>query len=253
MDRCMNCSACIRNCGSITFNESGLKFDKNTCKQCGNCAEVCPQNAIEIKGIHYPPEKLSKEILKDKAFFKNGGGITFGGGEPILNADYLKEVMPILKEQGIHIAVDTAGHYTYSVIESLAKHIDLVLFDIKIFDNEAHKKFTGVGNSLILENAKRLGSQDKFKVWVRTPIIPNTTDSVENISQIGAFIKEHMPNTQRWELMAFNNLCKKKYELLGETWEYENASLTSEAKASELLNEARKHMKIASLSGMLKR
>jgi pyruvate formate lyase activating enzyme len=213
------------------------------CLWCHNPESIsfAPQNAIEVIGTHYPPEKLAKILLKDKAYFGNGGGVTLGGGEPLLNIAYLKELLPLLKAEGINIAVDTAGLFNYSAFEEIADMVDLVLFDLKIMDNAAHIKFTEADNAVILANAQKLGSKTAPKVWVRTPIIPNATDSLENIGAIAAFIKQNMPCIERWELVPFNNLCKNKYNLLGKEWHYDGIAPASRQKADELLREAQKY------------
>jgi pyruvate formate lyase activating enzyme len=238
-EKCMGCLAC-KNCPAI---------NTKMCKFCGKCAKNCPCNALEIKGVYHQPEKLVKELLKDEAFFAGGGGVTFGGGEAMLFTNYLKKVMPLLKQHNIHIAIDTAGLCAFNSFEEILNYTDLILFDIKLFDPAAHLNFTKTDNALILENAKKLGAQTQVKVWVRTPIVPNATDSVENISAIGAFIKENMPNVERWELVAFNNLCKNKYDMLGKAWHYQNAPLVTKDTANKLLNEAKKYTNKAMLKG----
>ncbi|HHU43369.1 MAG: glycyl-radical enzyme activating protein [Bacillota bacterium] len=253
-DKCMGCLSCLE-CPqkAISFDEDGLKFEERLCNFCLWCAEQCPTNAIEVKGREIEISELVNELLKDKVFYeKSGGGVTLSGGEAALHWEYAYELMDELKKRGIHTALDTAGCYPYKILQKLLEKTDLLLYDIKHIDNEKHKEFTDVENTLILQNAKRVGSLEKPEVWVRTPIIPDSTDSEENIKGIGKFIKENMPNITKWELVTFNNLCKNKYQLLNRDWGYENKELIQKEKIEKLWALAKKYHKNAVWSGATK-
>lgn len=254
-ENCIGCFTCKEVCPkkAISFSEEGMIRDKSACAFCLTCVENCPANAIVVKGERIAVADLYHELLKDLSYYQNsGGGVTLSGGEAALHHDYLFELLRKLKEAKIHTALDTAGNYPYSLLEKLLPYLDLILYDLKIFDNENHRRFTGVGNDLIKENAIRLGKIAYPKIWIRTPIIPNATDSEENIENIGRFISEYMPNIEKWELLSFNNLSKNKYRLLGKVWEYEQEALLSKEKMNRLCRIAEKYVPHAVWSGATK-
>lgn len=254
-DRCMGCHSCVECCpnGALSFLEEVLVTDESKCKLCLKCVEECPTNAIEVKGEKWEIDTLVKELLKDKVFYdKSGGGVTLSGGEAVFHYEYVLPLLKKLKEEGIHIALDTAGCYPYQFLQKLLPYVDLLLYDLKHFDNEKHKEFTDAENTLILQNAKKLGKLAKPKIWIRTPIIPQSTDSVENIVAIGKFIKEFMPNIEKWELVSFNNLSKEKYRLLGKEWSYADLPLIEKRVMESLCLVAKKYVKNAIWSGATK-
>jgi pyruvate formate lyase activating enzyme len=232
--KCMSCNICRETCPqkSISRNESGIRFNRALCLACGSCAEQCPNGAIEIKGYKISVEQLAAELIKDKAYFGKDGGITLSGGEVMVQHKAALALVQLLKNYNMHIAVDTAGNYDFSILTPMLPYIDLVLFDIKIFDSEYHKKTIGADNRFILDNYKQLMDR-KINVWVRTPVIKGATDSEENIAAIGKFIASAgLP--ERWELCAFNNLCRDKYERLDLEWAYKTEGLTEKERIEKL-------------------
>ena len=251
-DKCIGCLTCVNGCpnSALSAQEIGIVKDVSKCTSCFICSQECPTLAMELKGEVYSPSQLFVELVKDKVYFeKSDGGITLSGGEPMLHIDYALELVKLAKGAGIHIALDTAGCYPYQRLERLLPYVDLILYDIKLADSTKHKKHTGVENTLILENAKKLGALTKPNIWVRTPIIPRATDDEENIQAIGAFIKEYMPNVGKWELLAFNNLARSKYSLLGKRWAHEDDVLIEKQKMQHLCALASKFTDKACWSG----
>jgi len=251
--KCMGCDICRKACPQkgISRDESGIRFNRPLCRACGTCVEACPNAAIELKGRTMPVEKLAAELLKDRAYFGADGGITLSGGEVMVQHRAALALARLLKSAGLHIAIDTAGSYDFSILEAMLPYIDLVLYDIKIFDSEKHKQFTGVDNRLVLENFRRLMEQ-RARVWVRTPVIRGATDSVENIAAIGEFIAgacsaNALP--ERWELCAFNNLCRDKYERLDREWAYKDEGLTNKNHIKELAETAARYVPCAVYTG----
>ena len=152
-----------------------------------------------------------------------------------MQADFVAAFFEKLKAQGVHTTLDTAALVDWSIFEKVLPHTDLVLLDLKLFDAEQHKRFTGVDNARILENATRLAQyiarHGSPALWVRTPIIPGATNSHENIAAIGRFIRGHLGGVeQRWELCAFNNLCRDKYTRLDMEWDFAETALMSKSK-----------------------
>jgi len=142
--------------------------------------------------------------------------------------------MKLLKEENIHIAVDTSGFISFDKIKSVLKYTDLFLYDIKLMSEDLHKEFCGSGNKLIIENLIKL-NENKARLWIRTPIIPGSTDSNQNIIDIANFLHEYNVNFERWELCSFNNLCRDKYKRLGLDWDFKDTKLMAKEEMNELV------------------
>jgi pyruvate formate lyase activating enzyme len=215
--RCIGARDCLKACPekALELTPQGLKIDRDRCTVCGVCAEACPAVALEVIGKEWRLEELLVEVKKDEAFYRtSGGGVTLGGGEPMAQAEFVAAFLGRCKEEALHTALDTSGIAAWSLYEKVLPHVDLFLFDLKQMDPEEHERTAGVKLAPILENARRLGRQ-KTRVWVRTPIIPGYTDTEENVRAVARFVAREMPNAERYDLLAFNNLCAAQYERLG--------------------------------------
>ena len=209
------------------------------CVGCGRCVGIglesadfiCLHDAKIICGKEYTVNEVMREILKDTAFYDNsGGGVTFSGGECMLQIDFLEEILKECKSHGIHTAVDTAGHVPYGYFERVLPYTDLFLYDIKCFDSEKHKKYTGVSNELIFSNLKLLLSTQK-NVWVRIPIIPSVNDSEEEMLNIKSFLSScGVP--EKIELLPYHAMGEHKYAAIGK--EVKMFSVPSEEKMMQL-------------------
>jgi len=244
--KCIGCKTCLEICdqGSLSFNEEGLQIDRKKCNGCGRCAEECPSTALHMFGEWWNLGDLFFEINKDKIYYiESNGGITASGGEPTAQSDFILQFFKKCKDNGISTALDTCGYASRTIYEKLLPYVDLLLLDIKEIDDKRHKEFTGFPNDLILENAiwisKDIEKNNK-KMWIRTPIIPSFTGSDENVKGIGEFIVTKLDNIpERWDLLAFNNLCTAKYERLDMDWPLENRSLMSEEEMEHFLQIAK--------------
>ena len=240
--RCMHCGTCERVCTNqaLAFVDGRLEIDNDKCTQCMVCAEMCPTNALEIKGKTYLPEELAAELVKDKAYFGQNGGVTLSGGEALAQPEFTAEILRLLNDEGVHTAVDTCGQVPFDLIDRVLGNVSLFLYDIKILDGEQHQKYTGKDNRLILDNLIKLGeqireSEGQKKLWIRTPLIPGATDSDNNIHGISEFIETHIADVvERWELLAFNNLCLSKYERQKRDWPFGDAKVQSEAQLTHI-------------------
>ena len=222
-NKCAGCGKCREKCPN--------SLEK--CRLCGICTIFCPRNAREICGKEYTVDEVLFEILKDKSFYKNsGGGVTFSGGECMLRLDFLTEILKKCKENGIHTAIDTAGHVAYDHFERILPYTDLFLYDVKCFNSEKHKKYTGVGNNLILENLKKLLKTNKA-VWVRIPIIPTVNDTEEEIQSIKEYISS-CGKPEKVELLPYHAMGEHKYAAIGK--ESQPFSVPSEEKMNRLKN-----------------
>ena len=236
--RCIGCGSCIKSCKNeaVFSTADGITFDRGKCVVCGACVNECPTGAIETKGEEKTVDEIFSELIKDRAYFGIDGGVTLSGGEIMSQADEAQLLLKKLKEAGINTAVDTSGLCKKEDFEKVLPYVDVFLYDIKIFDGEKHKEFTGADNSVILSNFNYLSDAVKntgAKIWIRTPIIPGATDDDDNIRSIARFIKGRF---DRWEMCAFNNLCRDKYERLYQDWFYKKTKLMTKKRMDELLN-----------------
>ncbi|MFW9969373.1 MAG: glycyl-radical enzyme activating protein [Candidatus Odinarchaeota archaeon] len=232
--KCIGCKTCIEICeqGSLLFNEGGLQIDRKKCTGCGRCATECPSTALHMFGEWWSLKDLFYEINKDKIYYtESNGGITVSGGEPTAQSDFVLQFLKKCKDNGISTALDTCGYASKKIYEKVLPYVDLILLDIKEINNKKHMEFTGVANNLILSNAIWISKDIKKNIkqmWIRTPIIPNFTGTEENVKGIGKFIVNELQNIpERWDLLAFNNLCTTKYERLNMVWPLEKYLLFS--------------------------
>ncbi len=232
--RCIHCQGCVGICpnGCLEMADQGLTIDRERCEGCGECAAECPSGALETLGRTVRAEDLIAELIKDRAYFeKSGGGVTLSGGEPTYQGDFAEALLRGLKESGIPTALDTCGSCSSRTLDQLLPWTDLVLFDLKLMDPEAHRRFTGASNTQILKNLEHvrdyMQDQDRcMGLWIRTPLIPGATSGDENLSAIGEYLTRTLDGTlTRWELCAFNNLCRDQYTRLGLKWAYASTPL----------------------------
>ncbi|MBT6340367.1 MAG: glycyl-radical enzyme activating protein, partial [Desulfobacula sp.] len=183
---CVGCNTCIDICGKKAISSANPFFiDRNICDLCFECVDVCPSNALERVGIKMPIPQIVDKILIYRPFFEtSGGGVTISGGEPCLNMQFLSQLLIALKAEGIHNLIETCGQFNLHDFKNLIyPYIDMIYFDLKIWDTRDHKIFCGIGNELILSNFKAL--QDLYlkggqKLVPRIPLIPGITDTSEN-------------------------------------------------------------------------
>ncbi len=220
-NRCTGCGICKRKCPHAL----------EKCDLCGECVLYCPHDARDICGKAYTVGEVMQEILKDKAFYeKSNGGVTFSGGECMLQINFLEEALKACKKECIHTAVDTAGHVPLAYFERIHPYTDLFLYDVKCYDHDTHRKYTGVSNELILSNLKSLLKMGKA-VWIRIPIIPTVNDTEEEMQKIRAFLLS-AGRPEKIELLPYHAMGERKYAALGK--EVQPFSLPSEEKMSQL-------------------
>ena len=239
--KCIMCRTCETACpnGALTFLEEELHIDYEKCKRCMKCTILCPTNALEAKGIEYSAEELFSELIKDRAYFGEQGGVTLSGGEALAQHEFALQLLSMLNDAGVNAAVDTCGQVEFDFIQEAYKFSPLFLYDLKLMDKDEHKKHTGAGNERILQNfadlADMIRENGGAKLWIRTPLIPGATDSLENIIAIAQFIENTAYDVvERWELLEFNNLCVSKYNRLNKKWDFDNSKKQSKQKLDEI-------------------
>jgi len=216
-DKCIGCNTCVEACpeNACTLTPQGIVTDLNICKLCGICADVCPTKATEISGRPATVAEILAMIEKERIFFdQSGGGVTFSGGEPLMHAKFLIELLDECGRQGIHRTVDTTGLAKTETLLEVAKRTDHFLYDIKMMDSVRHKKWTGAGNEKILENLKVL-SATGASINIRIPLINGVNADNENIDQTAAFIASLAGEKKQVNLLPYHNIAARKYQKLG--------------------------------------
>ncbi len=235
--RCIGCGSCINICRNqaLSFEEAGLNFGK-ACKKCCACAEECPAAAIRVIGEDISVDGLKRKLLTDKPFYDNsGGGVTFTGGECLIQHDFVAAITKEMKDAGVHVAVDTSGYVNSDSFRTGVENADLILYDLKIIDDKLHKKYTGVPAKLILENAGWLRTA-RLPVWVRIPVIPGYTADLANIEAVAGFIREEMASVvERIDLLGYNDLCSGDYSKMKMDYSLQNVPRVRESEMEKLL------------------
>ena len=212
-DRCALCGGCVAVCPrhAHCIENGGHLIDREACRACGRCVEACPNEAVDIKGRWATAGEVVSRAMRMKPFFQHsGGGVTLTGGEPSLQADFAAAVLVGCQSEGIHTAVETCGTCSWATLERVLAHTDLVLYDLKLMDDVAHRKWTGVSNRQTLENAARLSG---YNVQVRVPLVPGVTDTCGNLRAIYEFMGG--VGLSSLTLLPYNEAAGAKYEWLG--------------------------------------
>lgn len=209
-DKCIRCGKCKAVCPS-----------PGKCTLCGRCAEVCPRSAIQLYGEERSVDDVLSEIRMDRIFYGDetdtegkpdpmkNGGVTFSGGECMLQPEFLTALLKACKNEGISTAVDTAGNVPRSSFEQVLPYTDLFLYDLKAMDPGIHEKYIGVGNARILDNYRFLKSAGA-KIIVRVPVIPDVNDTEENFSALRSFFDD-AGWPEKTELLPYHKLGENKY------------------------------------------
>ena len=202
---CLGCGACEK---YASFSDGKISYTEESIKR-------CPRNLLRYSAIEYTPEELYCILEKNFAILNSaGGGVTFSGGEPTANPEFLLACLALLRGK-VHRAVQTSGFCAPSVFEKTLIEADYFLFDIKIVDDLLHKKYTGASNACIIQNFKALAKSQKPFV-IRTPLIPGVTDTEKNITEIAELLSENGVNYI--ELLPYNRMAGAKYSLIGEVY-----------------------------------
>ena len=216
--RCRACYACKDHCtsGAIREGQTGPLMDREACRVCKTwpCVEACPQGALAVMGRAMTAEAVVARVAADAAFYENsGGGVTFSGGEPFAQPEFLEDLLLRCKRLGIRSAVETCGHVPAQTLLELEPLIGLFLFDVKAVAPNLHERCTGASNELILQNLRALAERDASKIIVRVPLVPGYTDTEENLSAIASLTAAL--GIAQAELMPYHELGRDKYEGLG--------------------------------------
>ncbi len=205
-NNCLNCGMCTHICNS-----------PDDCKLCRQCIINCPRNLIRTSGEWVESEALAKRLLSYAPILKNsGGGLTFSGGEILMQPDFLVELLK--NTSSMNSVLETSGYGSSEKWKEILTLTDFVYYDLKVMDEEKHKKYTGVSNRLILDNAKILFSSG-VPCIVRVPFIKGVNTDGENLTALCEFVK-NAPNLEAVEFLSYNSLAGAKYRLCGKEYNY---------------------------------
>jgi len=235
-DKCIGCGACFELCPlkahRLTSTGEHI-FQRELCTGCGICSDACYAEALILRGYTITVDEVIAEILKDRIFYeKSNGGVTFSGGEPLLQKDFILNVLSECKANGLHTCIETAGNIPPETIVGAVPYVDLWLYDIKIVDEEKHIKITGASNKNIIENLKLLVN-NKANVVVRIPVIPGTNDDEKDFRKIIALLCE-VQGVKDIELLPFSNAAQGKYESLGMDYQATEINAPSKVRLEEI-------------------
>lgn len=204
--RCMGCGNCRKVCPH--------GCDSTQCEGCGACATVCPERARRLCGTWYDVETIVMKINRHREFLLDSGGVTFSGGEPLMQGDFVCDVAEAIRP--VQTAIETCGQADATMYRKVISHMDVVYQDLKLIDSAAHETYTGVRNEQIVANIRWLLAESGKPCVIRVPLIPGVTDTAENLQGIAAFVAEHRrDNLQEVQLLPYNFAAGAKYALQG--------------------------------------
>lgn len=218
-NKCTLCGSCVKVCNNnaIELIENKLITNMEKCIFCGDCAICCINCARQIAGKEYTVDEVLKEVLKDRVFYKNSkGGVTLSGGEPLIYADFIEELLIKLKKENIHTAVDTCGAVDFKALEKVSKYTDLFLYDLKSMDDNKHIYYTGVSNKNIIDNLIKL-SKIHNNINLRLPLIEGINADENHIIEILKLIR--YTNINKINLLPYHDIAIHKYEKLGRDYD----------------------------------
>jgi pyruvate formate lyase activating enzyme len=218
--RCIRCGECARHCPEGAA-APGEPAPNGVCTRCGACVAVCPSGARSAVGVPMSVEAVLTELEKDTVFYEeSGGGATFSGGEPLMQPDFLKDLLAACRARGFHTAVDTCGFAPVDELLKVAASTDLFLYDLKFIDDERHRLYTGVSNGPILANLRTL-SERHGEIWLRIPLIPGVNDGDGELDGM-AHLAKSLPGVRQVNLIPYHRTGIAKFRRLGRDYTLES-------------------------------
>ena len=225
---CTHCGKCVEVCvfGAISLVPLNIKITRNLCTYCRKCVEVFPCGAMSMMGKLMTVAEVLQEILRDTDFYQqSGGGVTASGGEALMQDEFVAQFMERCQQEGLHTCLDTCGYGDTKALQRILRHINLVLFDIKFIDSSLSKRFTGLSNKLILQNALEVDASG-VPLIIRIPVIPSINGSEQNMRDIAYFVKNLQHRTPV-ELLSYHRLGLSKYDSLDRRYKLKDEKVPS--------------------------
>ncbi len=240
--RCVRCYACVSSCplGAIAKNDAGaVVIERKTCDLCGKCSEACLYDAMQIIGRAMTVEDIVAEVERDRIFYEqSGGGVTISGGDPLAQPGFLEALLDAFRGRGIHAAVDTSGSAPMEILERIAARTDLILYDLKVMDDDQHRKFTGISNIPVLDNLRKLAA-GKTDVWVRIPLVPGVNDDEENVRRTVEFLRS-LKRIKKIGLLPYHSGGMEKAHRIGKRSRFRKYETLSAERISSIEEEFRR-------------
>jgi pyruvate formate lyase activating enzyme len=243
--RCLVCGECRKACPLVSPNAStaGLPARNDACTFCGACIDACPTEARQMVGQQTAVVDILDVILQDRIFYEeSGGGVTFSGGEPLLQPEFLEALLRACRARDIHTAVDTSGLAATDHLRRIAPLTDLFLFDLKLLDDVLHRKYCGVSNCFILENLKLLANTHA-NLWLRMPLIPGINDSDDNLEALARFAAD-LPGIRQVSLLPYHKIGIRKFQQVGQSYALDHV----EEPSAEQMERARAKLRALGLT-----
>ncbi|MBQ8611768.1 MAG: glycyl-radical enzyme activating protein [Oscillospiraceae bacterium] len=244
-EKCIGCGDCAAMCEKGLHSMTGGMhgFDRRGCGGCGKCAEACCTGALELCGYAAAPQEVLATVLRDREFYKNtGGGMTLSGGEPLAQPAFTLALLKAAKAEGLHICMETCGYGDPAVVKEAAQYTDLFLFDCKLTDAALHKQYTGVDNTLILQNLAMLNELGAHIV-LRCPILPDVNLNDAHFDGI-AVLAERYGCIEQIDLEPYHPLGISKSERLGRAAAYDRTSLLERSELEPFAQKLREQLSV---------
>lgn len=237
--KCIGCKECVKACpeNACTLTPAGIVTDVDLCTSCGKCADVCPTLATEMSGRQAEVEEILLEVEKDRPFYEeSGGGVTFSGGEPTRQAQFLLELLKECGARKLHRAVDTCGLVKQETMMAVAEECDHFLFDLKHMDTDKHRLWTGSGNELIHENLRALARRGSV-ISIRIPLIAGINADEKNIEESARFLASLEGQKVVVNLLPYHDIAVNKYKRLGEEYDSSQMREPTEERVKQIIEQ----------------
>lgn len=214
-EKCIRCGACLEVCPDPDALRARRPLVSEECRACGKCVDVCYAEARRLVGRTVTVEDVLKVIRRDVVFYEQShGGVTVGGGEPLLQGRFVAALLRHCKAEGLHTGIETCGFAPWETFREVLEHVDLLQMDLKHLDSRKHRERTGVGNERILENARR-ASRLVGQMVVRLPLIPGFNSDAETLHALGAFVRDELAGVIRIDVLPYHSTGQSKSVRLG--------------------------------------
>ncbi len=249
-ERCIACGECVSACkeGAIVLADGVVTTFRQRCIECGACSPVCHAEAREAVGDYLGVAEVMAEIRKDLPFYEeSGGGVTFSGGEPLGQPDFLEALLAACRREDIHTAVDTSGAAPWAVVERLRRDVDLFLYDLKLIDDARHRQHLGASNRLILDNLRRLAAAGG-RILVRLAVIPGINDDDHNLMAAADFVRS-LEGVPEISILPYHATAPEKYRLLGRRYQLDRTVPPTPERMEEIAAKLRRRGLTVSTGG----
>jgi len=235
--KCIRCGKCVEACSqqAITVVENTRIIQWEKCNYCMKCAEVCPSGAIERAGEYMTVAEVIDTVGRDVSYYRRtNGGMTLSGGEPLVQWQFALKLLQEAKRRGLHTALDTTGYTDWEILDELLNFTDLVLYDVKHPNSARHQEATGVPNERILDNLRKTVAKPGLKVWVRHAVIPQFSDSEEDLEELCKLILTLKPSVEKISLLPYHKFGESKYAAMGKVYPWKGIPTISDEQIGEL-------------------